>query len=160
MGNHDGEVFQLARKLQAESGAANLADVLDHVQVAEANRLNGLYHNYVDAQGATDLKVGVGVINGLPELETYLQRGTIDLHEVSGVLLCTDGFLWPAPLDESIADREKRFQNMRERIERDGLRGYYRDLRAVQAADAIRDAYPRFKIHDDCTAIFVELERS
>jgi len=156
MGSHDEAALRLARQIQIERGAPHLADVLDDPRVIEANWRNGLYHNYVDARGQPDLGVGVAVINGLPELDSYVQTGTIDLTGVQGVLVCSDGFLWPAPLGESIEGRQARYQVMRKRIERDGLRGYYAALRQTEAADSTRDQYPRFKIHDDCTAVYVE----
>ena len=98
MGSHDAEALKLARRIQAERGAAHLADVLDDPRVLEFNWRNGLYHNYVDVDGHVDRSMGVGIINGLPQLEAYLQQETLGLTDVCGVLVCSDGFPWPAPL--------------------------------------------------------------
>ncbi len=157
MGNHDAAALALARQIQLEQGAAHLADVLDDPRVQDLNRRNGLYHNYVDARGNTDRSVGVGVVNGLPHLEAYLQQDRVDLSEVRAVLVCSDGFPWPAPLDETDAARAARYETMRMRIQDDGLHGYYRVLRTAQRGDSGRDRYPRFKVQDDCTGIYVEL---
>ncbi|MBZ0299540.1 MAG: protein phosphatase 2C domain-containing protein [Anaerolineae bacterium] len=157
VGHYDEAALKQAQQIQAEHGAPHLADVLDDPRVREANWRNGLYHNYVDGQGAVDPNLGVGVINGLPELTAYIQQDTLDLTGVEGVLVCSDGFPWPAPLDEPAEERAARLQSMRERIEHDGLEGYYVALRATERADFTRDLYPRFKIHDDCTAVYVTL---
>jgi serine/threonine protein phosphatase PrpC len=156
--SHDDEALRLAVQMQRERGLAHLADALTLPEVAEANRRNGLYHNYVDDHGQPDLNVGFGVINGLPVLEAYLYRFELPLTDVTGVLVCSDGFPWPAPLDESAEARQARLNAMRARIERDGLRGYYAALRACEQADSDRDQYPRFKVHDDCTAVYVALD--
>jgi serine/threonine protein phosphatase PrpC len=157
MGNHDAEALKLARHIQTQRGAAHLADVLDDKRVLEANWRNGLYHNYVDANGHLDRSVGVGIINGLPQLDAYMQRETLDLSGVCGVLVCSDGFPLPAPLDESAEAKTARDLLMRDHIQRSGLNGYYAALRAMEREDSGRDAYPRFKIHDDCTAVYVAL---
>jgi serine/threonine protein phosphatase PrpC len=154
MRHHEENTLFFAQSLQLRQKAAHLADVLDDPRVKALN--NALYHNYVDENGDTDLNVGVGVVNGLPQLEHYIQTAELDISEVSGILLCSDGFLWPAPLDESDDDRAARLKQMRERIERDGLQAYYQALRAAEAADSGRDQFPRFKIHDDATAVYLE----
>jgi serine/threonine protein phosphatase PrpC len=157
MGAHDAAALKLAQRIQAECGAAHLADVLDDARVREANWRSGLYHNYVDANGQPDPGVGAGILNGLPQLEAYMQRETLPLDGVRGVLVCSDGFLWPAPLDETAEAGSARYVLMRDQIQRGGLTGCYAALRAVERADSGRDVYPRFKIHDDCTAVYVQV---
>ena len=156
MGPHDADALNFARVLQARKGAAHLAQVLDDPQVRAINRGNGLYHNYEDENGDPDPALGVGVLDGLPQLEHYLYSGTVDLNDVSGILLCSDGFQWPAPLDESEAEQAARYRLMREHVENAGLDRYYEALRAEEAADRDRDRYPRFKIHDNSTAVYLE----
>ena len=156
MGPHDRAALALALHRQAMCGAPHLADVLADPAVLEANRTNGLYHNYVGPDGAPD-PAGVGVINGLPELAHYIETGTTSLEEIGAALVCTDGFPWPAAWDEDDSGRAERLRAMRGRIRRDGLRGYYDALMAAQAADATRDQFPRFGIHDDTTAVLCEV---
>ncbi len=154
---HDRDALAHAQALRARRQVAHLTDMLGHNEVTARNRAGGLYHNYVDEAGQTDPRIGIGVINGLPALADYIQRGTVDLADVEGVLLCSDGFLWPAPLEESEAARAARLEGMRARIRRDGLRGYLRALRAVERADAARNLFPRFKVHDDATAVYLKM---
>lgn len=155
---HDNQALYVARTLQQEQGLPHLEDVLDHPDVQRANRKSGLYHNYVDAHGRVNAELGIAVINGLPELEFYLQRGQLDLAGVAGVLLCTDGFIWPARWGESTTEREQRLLHMRERVEQDGLGAYLAALRDLETADSQRDLHPRFKIHDDVTAVYLRLD--
>lgn len=154
---HDGAALRIARQQQQTSGAAHLGDVLGSDAVQAANNYTGIYHNYVDENGQTDPTRGIGVINGQPELADYLRTGEADLHAVAGVLVCSDGAIWPAPAEETPDAREKRFTDMARRIRQDGLHAYYEALRAVERADSGRDLYPRFKIHDDFTALYLEL---
>lgn len=153
---HDGAALKIAREQQQASGAAHLADVLGSDAVQAANNYTGIYHNYVDENGDTDPERGIGVINGQPQLADYLRSGEAGLDGVAGVLVCSDGAIWPAPADETPAQREARFGDMARRIRHDGLSAYYAALRGLERADAGRDQYPRFKVHDDFTALYIE----
>jgi hypothetical protein len=46
---------------------------------------------------------------------------------------------------------------MRALIEAEGVAGYVDRLRAEEATDPERTRYPRPKVHDDATAIYVRL---
>lgn len=157
MDRHDRDALKLALNVQAEAGAAHLSDVLDHPRVATKNEGNGIYHNYVDDNGATDQRLGVGVIDGLPEISAYIQTGQLSLDGVESLLLCSDGFPLPAPLDESDTQRTQRLKDMHRHISQHGLRDYVDHLRQVEADDWHRDAFPRFKVHDDATGLLLRL---
>lgn len=155
---HDRTALRAAKRKQQADTSLHIADLLDDEEVASLNRENGLYHNYVDELGKPDATIGVGVIDGLPELGEYIQQGTLNLSDIRGVLACSDGFLWPAVWDESKAEQTARLQQMWETVAHDGLGGYVRRLRALEEQDRQLDRYPRFKLHDDATAIHVELQ--
>lgn len=159
MGQHDDAAIEAALALKAEVNAPHLSDVVRHDRVTRINRRNGLYHNFVDASGATDTTVGVGVINGLPEIQAYVQTGTIDLSTVAGLLVCSDGFPLPAPWGETPAQAETRLHAMRDLLFDAGIAAYAAHLRALQARDHHLDRYPRFKPHDDTTGVFVMVDR-
>lgn len=148
----------IAREQQQASPGSHFADFLRDAATLERNRYNGIYHNYVDANGAIDRTVGVGVINGLPQLAAYIEQGTLDLGDVRGVLVCSDGFIWPSPWDETPSQAEVRLRGMGQLLADEGVGGYLRRLRAAEREDAQLDRYPRFKVHDDATAIYVELQ--
>lgn len=152
MGRYDDTAVELAKSIQREQGAAHLSDVVQDERMRRVNQHNGIYHNFVDEAGTPDPARGVGVINGLPELASYIQDIRFSLDRVTGLLLCSDGFLWH--------DLPTRQQTMREQIQRVGLSGYVQALRDLERADAGLDRYPRLKLHDDATAVYMELSPS
>lgn len=156
MVQHDGRAVQAAQAIQAETGAAHLADVVMDERVREINIANGIYHNYEDESGKADAAVGVGVINGLPMLAAYLETGSVPAADLSGFLVCSDGFPLHSPANADTSAEVEHMQSMRKTIEAKGLAGYLADLRAAEYADAGLDAYPRLGQHDDATAVYVE----
>jgi hypothetical protein len=153
----DSRILKLVKQTQEDAGATHITDILSDARIIEANRRAALAHNYVDLDGNTNRERGIGVINGLPELADYIVTGTLALDDAHGVLVCSDGMFYPAPFGESSDQRHLRLQMMRDVIVRDGLGAYTIKLRVEEAADATRDRYPRFKVHDDATGIYVEL---
>lgn len=145
-----------ARRVQAERGLAHLRDALDDERVRRPNLEGALYHNFVDENGTVDPSRGVGVIDGLPQAAHYIQTGTAALDGVSGVLVCTDGLVWPAEPDEDPAVVMARLRHMRRIIEDTGLMGYYLRLRKAERDDAGFDRYPRFKLHDDAAGVYLK----
>lgn len=154
---HDNQALYTARTIQQEHNLERLSDVLNHPNVQRANRKSGLYHNYVDSHGQTNASLGVAVVNGLPELGDYLQRGEVSIDGVRALLVCSDGFIWRERWGESESETEQRWQMMRQRIESDGLAGYVAALRAIEQVDSACNLYPRFKVHDDVTAVYLEI---
>jgi hypothetical protein len=153
-----GGVIGRAREHQRQRGLSSFREILNDPQIVASNHQGALYHNYVDAQGQPDLSRGIGVINGLPEAEAFIQHGTRSLVGLSGVFLFSDGLMWPAEeLDESDEAVANRLQHMRHVIERQGLRAYYQQLHDAEEMDADFNRFPRFKLHDDKTGIGVFL---
>jgi hypothetical protein len=158
MGQHDDRAVQAALTVKAESNAPHLVDVVKHERVTTINKRNGIYHNYVDTTGAPDTTIGVGVINGLPQIETYIQTGMIDLDTVAGLVVCSDGFPLPALWNETPEQTEQRLGIMRDLLFREGIENYFAYLRSIEASDPTLDKYPRFKCQDDTSGVFVELD--
>lgn len=154
---HDEQALKTAIEIQHSLHAPHLGDVLQDPGITRTIRDTAIFHNYVDEQGRTDPKLGVGVVNGLPQLADYIQAGSVGLDGIGSLLVCSDGFLWPARLEETASEKANRLRSMRQRIEGLGLAGYFTELRKVEEHDASRDLFPRPKVHDDATAIFVEL---
>lgn len=154
----DGTVTRAA--VQPRPNAARAVGLPDHPDpVVNKYRRVGLAHNFVDRDGQTDPTAGIGVINGLPEAADYLLAGSVDLENVAAVLLCSDGFLWPAPAEADDATAAARLDHMRDLIDAQGLRGYLDALRGEEADDPDRSRYPRPKRHDDATAVLIRLDR-
>lgn len=167
---HDGRVevpTHIPRRINYDSALAvasntvrkdrRMNDAVDDPLVRALDRDHRIYHNYVDEDGNTIPDQGVGVVDGLPELADYIKTGLVPLHGVQALMLISDGFWWPAPLHESDTARDKRIQAMWQRIQRDGLYRYFLALRQEEKADAEREKYPRFKLHDDATALLLWL---
>ncbi|HVU13854.1 MAG TPA: hypothetical protein VHD90_21400, partial [Phototrophicaceae bacterium] len=76
MSQHDQAALNTGARIQRELGLNHFADAIVQPQVRQHNLDNALFHNYVDLQGNTDRSLGVGVIDGLPELADYIQTGT------------------------------------------------------------------------------------
>jgi hypothetical protein len=123
-------------------------------QALALNRMNGLYHNYVDAAGLPDPTVGVSVVNGLPEIADYMFKATGPLAGIDALLVTSDGMFWPALPDETADDEARRLLAMRQRIERDGLQGYISALRAEETR--LIESGINYG-HDDATAILLTL---
>ena len=135
----------------------HMKDVLDDPAIRRLDLNQRIFHNYVDENGQTVRGRGIGVIDGLPELADYLKTGTVSLDGVEAILLISDGFWWPAPLHEDAMQRDARIRSMWQHIRKTGLKKYFEALRQEERADADREKYPRFKIHDDATAVLLWL---
>lgn len=131
----------------------SMLDALNDPLVRSLDRDYRIYHNYVDENGQSQPGSGTGVINGLPELADYIQTDLISLEGVMLVVLFSDGALWPAPLLETPLAQQKRFEMMATRLREEGVARYLKALREEERADASREKYPRFKLHDDATAV-------
>ena len=158
---HDGRVSSqgtlgMAQRIQQTDGLPHLRDAVAHATVIKRNLEGALYHNYVDEHEQLDPLRGVGVIDGLREAEAFIKTGALAVDaSTTGILVFTDGLMWPAEFDESPAQVQHRLQHMCSVIEGHGLRGYYDLLRTEETNDAQFDRYPRFKLHDDATGIYV-----
>ena len=93
-----------------------------------------------------------GVLNGDPRALSFFQRGRIDLRGLHSVLICSDGFCFPStyPSDElPIAEIVSTYRSS-------GLEGTINNIRTQERTDPALSIYPRYKIHDDATAIAIE----
>jgi hypothetical protein len=127
----------------------------------EVNRINGLYHNYVSADGQLDAQVGVSVLNGLPQIADYMYTASYDLGDIQAIMLVTDGMFWPKPpadwlqaTDNDAAARQ--LQQMGQRSHDVGLAAYIHALRAEE--QRLRDSGENpYQWHDDATGLFCRL---
>lgn len=159
MKQHDDKVRQERYRIVQEyhpKDEKEYTSLTAHAQVINVN--NGIYHNYEDESGDLDLAVGVGVINGLPQLEAYMVEDTISIDGIEGIVLTSDGMFWPAPLDESDHEAEERVNHMGDLIRQHGVKGYLQVLR-TEYQDLQSKDYNRFGKLDDATAVQVRIER-
>ncbi len=99
------------------------------------------------------MNIRYGVLNGEPEALDFLRYGHADLHNVSDILLFTDGLFLPKedPLGESDWCS---FVNL---YRQGGLPAVRNHVRCLQKKDPVLKKYPRFKLHDDIAAVAIKL---
>ncbi|MCS7462075.1 protein phosphatase 2C domain-containing protein [Paenibacillus doosanensis] len=102
---------------------------------------------------------GYSVLSGEPELEDWIEYGRINRIQLHGLLLVTDGLFLPA---ERGGARESASQDaIRElalRIADQTLAGYADWLIKLELEDKDCQRYPRFKVSDDKTGIWIRFE--
>jgi hypothetical protein len=130
-----------------------MLDAVNDPFIRNLDRDHRIYHNFVDENGATNPARGVGVIDGLPQLADYIRTGMITLDGLAAIIVVSDGAIWPAPLHETPRAQKARYERMWAQVRQEGLSGYLAALRAEERADSNRERYPRFKLHDDATAV-------
>lgn len=99
------------------------------------------------------MNMDYGVLSGEPEAMNFLRHGHRTLHDLSDILIFTDGLTLPRP-DPSVATD---FTPLVDLYLTGGLQAVRDHIRAVEAADPFCRAYPRFKTHDDIAAVALPL---
>ncbi len=102
------------------------------------------------------MNVSYGVLNGEPEAMNFLRHGYQDLAGVSDILLFTDGLFLPKenPLDSDD------WQCLADLFRSGGLQAVRNHVRRLQQEDPTCRKYPRFKQHDDISAVAIQLHSS
>jgi len=94
-----------------------------------------------------------GVLNGDAAADRFFSSGTVYLDGVASVLLFTDGLTLPCETPAPCPD----FTPLVKTFNALGLSGLHRKIRDIEAGDASRKKYPRFKCHDDIAAVAITL---
>lgn len=92
-----------------------------------------------------------GVLDGNPKYEKFVRHGRINREEVSSILLFTDGFAPPSKQSET------NFQPFIDIVKDRGLHAALDYIRDLEHSDPNCITFPRFKPHDDATAIYLTL---
>ncbi|MFW2366851.1 MAG: hypothetical protein ACN4GW_10570 [Desulforhopalus sp.] len=98
------------------------------------------------------MNISYGVLNGEPEALDFVNHGTHTLHNVSDILLFTDGLLPPRedPLEEND------WSTLIALYKLGGLGSVREFVRRMQKSDQTLKRYPRFKMHDDIAAVAIK----
>jgi len=96
---------------------------------------------------------GYAVLNGEPEAVDYLEYGRLNRINLKALLLMTDGLYVPKRADERAFDPVE----TTELVARLGLDSYLERLIRLEECDPNCRLYPRVKMSDDKTAIWIEL---
>ncbi len=97
--------------------------------------------------------VTYGVLNGDKRAEKWLKAIELQRASVQSILLITDGLLLP----KENPDTQEKWQDYIEICRQVGLQGLFNKVRSIEADDPGLTRYPRFKLHDDATGIFIRL---
>lgn len=100
-----------------------------------------------------DMNRSYGVLNGEPGAKKFFSTGTQKLAGLKTILLFTDGLEIPCAQPQKIKD----FSSLVHMSQELGLQGVHDYVRHKEQADPQIKAFPRFKIHDDMTAIALHL---
>ncbi len=157
MGPYDRATLQLAARLQQERDLPHFVDTVRLANVQRFNIENGIHHNYVDEQGCAHPGQGCGVIDGLPELDAYIETGSLAVtpQKTHGFLLHSDGLGLLAPLNETTTQRADRIRQTAALLQEGGLRRLFDAVYQMAETDTYFDQYPRIKRHDDATGIYL-----
>jgi cellobiose-specific phosphotransferase system component IIA len=158
MGPFDSLMLQAAAAIQQNQSLPHFQNAVRLPEIRKLDIQNGLRHNYVNSQGRTDQREGCGVINGLPEAADYIEMGTVavDPEQTLGFFLLSDGLELLSVLQESVGQREQRLCNAANIVQQSGLRGLYAAVSKMAQADPYYDQYPRGKLQDDATGIYLQ----
>lgn len=96
--------------------------------------------------------IDYGNLNGDPAAATFLQTAQLDRAHVKTILAITDGLFIP----KQDPDADEQWAEYIALFHRGGLRSLFDHVRKLEKSDPELTRYPRFKIHDDATAVAAE----
>lgn len=95
-----------------------------------------------------------GVLNGDPRAETFVRHTIIPRTDAAHILLLTDGMYIPKTNPLQPDDWQKYATLYSE----GGLSKLYAYVRSLELSDPDQVIYPRYKLHDDASAIAINLQ--
>ncbi|ULO05588.1 protein phosphatase 2C domain-containing protein [Paenibacillus sp. 19GGS1-52] len=97
---------------------------------------------------------GYSIINGMAEAEPFFEYGRINLIKLHSLLLVTDGLFYPGEVGNT---EEDLVNSLVRYVTEKSLEQYAEWLLQLERADTECIQYPRFKISDDKTGIYIRL---
>jgi hypothetical protein len=94
-----------------------------------------------------------GVMNGEEAALDFIRSGSVSATDVRHVIALTDGMFPPSSDPGKTFD----FSAFADQFQKQGLAGILEDIRTSEQADPRCRACPRFKTHDDATAVALTL---
>ena len=152
----DGRVVALGggalSALDATAVAALQKHQRDHGVGLEAAR-NALLPLIREHRAKMNQPDGYWVLTGNPEAAEHLEELAMPLEHVQAVLLTTDGFY---RLVDTFGEHTD--ETLVSQAHRQGLAALYAQVRALETLDPEGLAHPRFKRHDDATAVLLQVD--
>ena len=142
----ESRALRLAVAKSPDNPAKELQDTKSQTwQILRANRE---YQNAPDGNG-------YGVLNGSEDkyVRMYVEYSAqpILLSQIESILLCTDG----AMLEYPGTEWEEYSQYLDANLSEHGTEGFLKRIRALEKADPMLRKYPRVKLHDDATLVWI-----
>lgn len=137
--DHDLPIMTRWKEL-ADQGRTDMRAVLDRDILALRERAN--------------TPDGYGVLNGDPAAIEACKLTSIALGTVASVLILTDGLFLPKE-DPGAEDKWSQYFDI---CEERGLQGLLQTVRSIEKTDPELKVFPRYKIHDDATGIYLKLK--
>ena len=161
MGEFDQTAFKLILDYQKRESLPSFRDAVMTDEGRQFVIKSGIHLNYVDEHGKTKINEGCGVINGLPEARDYIETGTIpvDPSKTLGFVLMSDGLELLPPLQEDVLQQESRINLVGSIVQNMGIRELYNRMSIMAENDPLFDTYPRTKLKDDATGIFLQFKK-
>ena len=94
-----------------------------------------------------------GVLNGEDAALDFISSGSLPTRGIKHVIAFTDGMFPPSHECRDTFD----FRTFAEHFQDQGLQGILEEIRAEEETDPLCHIYPRFKRHDDATAVALTL---
>lgn len=101
---------------------------------------------------------GYSVLSGEPELADYIEYGRINRIQLKALLLVTDGLFPPAELTGTSNGASDAMKELTLQVADQSLAGYADKLVQLEREDPECLRYPRFKVSDDKTGIWLQFE--
>ncbi|MEK9196663.1 MAG: protein phosphatase 2C domain-containing protein [Patescibacteria group bacterium] len=133
--DHDVDIMRLWRQL-ADEGRTNIRDIVadDVIKLRES------------------ANIAYGSLNGDEKVKNFLKTTTINAQDIATIIILTDGMYIPKTDPESVEPWDYYAQLYQE----GGLDKIYNTVREIENSDPDLIKYPRYKIHDDASAVAIE----
>lgn len=158
MRRFDGIAFKKIVDFQRQRGFHQFRDAVSTSGGRHFIIESGFHLNYVDEQGTTNTDLGCGVVNGLEEMAAYIETGCVELdtEQTQGIALLTDGMELLKPLEDDAELEEQRITSTGYHIQHGGLQELYNKIGIMVQKDPTFNIYPRTKMQDDATGIYIQ----
>ncbi len=133
--DHDLEVMRRWRKL-ADQGKKDIRKIVASKVVELRRQANKDY----------------GMLNGNESLKNFITTTETELTNIRTVILLTDGMFLP----KQNPDEDEDWSELARLYLDDGLEGIYERVRSLEKSDPDLLIYPRYKLHDDASAIALD----
>lgn len=134
--DHDLDVMRTWRTL-ADSGATDIRKIVADDVIELRRQANTTY----------------GMLNGDARSKDFIATSTLDLSNIATIILLTDGMYLPKENPEQDED----WNEYARLYKKGGLQRIYDTVRELELSDPKLSKYPRYKMHDDASAVAIDL---